>query len=1309
MKTDFTKGIYTNTKPVNTPPGYYTDAENIRVSGQSKRTEEGNTQTGVPSNFIQWGSCSIGSQSILLGTISGKSIIGSLDVDGTWVVEVGIRATDVLAIHSPTQVEGKKNWAGDRIIYFSTPTGARRIDLDNTDYATMPDEDFSKVTSLFLEYDLPRVNYVGESNSGTLHSGVYQLAARLVTDSLAPTSFGIVSSIIPVVSSSITGARHAVKGNPPQTPTTKAIEVRIDNIDTTFKYVEVGVLTYVGLSNSLKITKSVLISTNGQSSITFTYRGAADDAGDLTPEEFIISGVSYASCKFVAQKDGHLLLGAPTEADQPDINWFRVAENIVSRYVIKTIPFKESLSFTGSSYIKKNPADMEVNMRETSTDNMNANPNPPGDAEGYADPMTCTLYKGYRRDEVYSFTMTPVFISGVHGPTIHIPAQGPQIPTVEANPNDGGLLGRYESTELYPDDRYTDLHNRSLRLHKMPSAKQQPIIEGNVRAGSCKIRVLGVEFSNIELDPSEVEYTDQIAGFIIGRVDRRGQETQLAQGIVRPNINTGGEKAGDRQRTISIGDSYVTWEQKPHKSYDRNTWTDHVVTSAPDLRDFTFLAPDFIHNLYSPTQASHIKQHGIYEGDPYAAPMAYNINKEAAENYAGFSRHNCAFHNILGEYSGGHNLVDTETLLESESQTIAPFGVSNATATEGGRRPQSFQRSGAPNLRMSSTNGMVWFGATQPINYYRQDFALYHAGMEARDSRNKKKFFQYLKPAGYKSAFVVHTTTRKNTKQYGPLDQMVSMFVDYVPWKNFSGSAEFFNGDTFINKYGMTISDEANDPYNDSGDTYWDLMHPQNANFLVYFWLESDNNYAYRHFIESESYGEQDVSGAGNTVPFYPAYKQLMNHEAPFGLLTMHAESWQRPGYCKTYNTQYSTQPTVKPYVNTPPEDIERRGSLVNRIPYSVTAVQGEKADAYQIFLPNNYYDVPQEYGELTDVYVNKELFASTAQVQWRLFFNTLTTQATSAGEVVLGTGGAFNRPAVPMATVDGGYAGNTHWLHAINTVWGRVIVDKRQGKFFIMQENLAVISQSLRDTLRLDIQKLSDAVSTILVGSEPLRERVFIKIGNDMYTYNLERKMFVSRHTWKPRWFFSHGPFLYSNKSTGDSSLKTGIFKHGEGITGEFYADLHESSITVVANGENTVSKLFQAIELQTKRTTEEGFNIPFRTWDRMSMANEERYTGENNITPHINTFQVPKPLEVLSSKVKDCFRVIVPRDIVVDPAIDIFAPSNHAQHKGDTVLTPWLPKMRGTYLELKLITDNKLGPLFFYDVTWSLSQNIR
>lgn len=1310
MKTDFIKGIHTDTKPIHTPPGYYPDAENMRIDGRSKKTEEGNIRTGVPTNLVQWGDCSIAEETIILGNISGKSIIGAMTDDGSWTEIIGARSVDVLGINEPTQVVGKKNWAGERVIYFSTTAGSRRINLDKPQ--PTDNGDFDKSTSLFLEYDLPQVEYTGESDTGQLLSGVYQVAARLITDSGAATSFGIASSVIPVVQDSLQSSRQSIEGAPPQTQTSKAINITINNVDNTFRYLQLGVLTYKGVSNTPVVTASTLIPINNQSTVNYTYRGAQDDIDTISLEEFIVSGVAYTTGKYLDQKDGTLIIAAPVEAEQPQVDWYRVAAGMTADFVVKRIAYKENLTFKEDDYNDRD----KRSLVETSSESMSGE-------EGYKNPITCTLYKGYRRNEVYGFTLTPVYTSGVLGPTVHIPAKASiqtDATNHDGNPNNGGVLGTFVSLEEYTEDSYPGIDvGDGLRFHKFPDTDIQPMIEGNVETGNCFIRVLGVKFGNIVLDASEADQASLIAGYIIGRLNRVGNETQLAQGIVRLHADV--IYSGDvYAQSTTLGDGFIKWYNNTVRS--ESSYTGKLDTTL-QYDNFNFIAPDIIHGLYAHTRGSKIKQHSAFAARPYLN-SALRIEHNPHED--GYAAVRNFFKNITGAPTTPLTQPEkTGVVVDGNRNLIQPFGVPLAPESLGGKEEFGFPLD-AYSIKMCSSDGMVFMKTTgDPIQFKRPDGDFYYNSKQqcdgtgsgdANDNRARQELIEEL-GSNPEVTFILHSMVAEDPKQYGALAQQVSMYVDFQSWQDNTdngNSVEFFNGDTFINKYGLSINDEGPFPWPTTDDggspNAIGRMRPPNASGIVYFWLESSNNYAYRHYLQPTSYNTENISGSGGTTPYFPAYKQLISHKIPMGILNMHAENWPRPGYASQYNNQYTAQPNIKPYVVTPKEDTENKASLVNRIIYSAQAVQGEKADGYQIFLPNNYYDVPQEFGDLTDVYVSSgELYASTAQVQWRLFYNTLATQATSVGEIVLGTGGAFNRPGVPMATVDGGYGGTSHWLHAINTVYGRIIVDRLQGKFFLMQENLAVFSGDLNSTNKLLVQNLRDV--DILVGSEPLHDRVFIKTGNLMWSYNIPQKVFTSRHTYFPRWMFSHGPYMFSNNldSAQAGSAGYGVFKHSVGKTGIFFDKLHQSSITLSVNAEFTMSKLFKSMEILTKRTTEAGLNIPLQTFNKMQAWNMERNTGLLTIVPRTNSFQQPGILEVMSNKVNDTFRVLISRDIVKDPAKNIFAPSNLAQNKGDTTLAKWLPRMRGTYIEVKLITDNTQGPLYVFDVLVEASQNIR
>ena len=74
---------------------------------------------------------------------------------------------------SEVQIEGRVNYKGERIIYLcGKGIKVRSINLDN-----IPQEqDFDKLTSLFLEYSLPKVDLRSVNSGGEVKSGVYQFA-----------------------------------------------------------------------------------------------------------------------------------------------------------------------------------------------------------------------------------------------------------------------------------------------------------------------------------------------------------------------------------------------------------------------------------------------------------------------------------------------------------------------------------------------------------------------------------------------------------------------------------------------------------------------------------------------------------------------------------------------------------------------------------------------------------------------------------------------------------------------------------------------------------------------------------------------------------------------------------------------------------------------------------------------------------------------------------------------------------------------------------------------------------------------------
>jgi hypothetical protein len=1295
MDVKFDKGIYEASLPLETPEGFYLNASNILAEGNSKKTDDGMLLTDIPTSVVAHGNCSIAENVVVLGVKDDRSIIGVYNTVTKLWTEILHQITDILQIKSATQVVGRKNWKGDMLIYFSTSTGSRRINLDD-----LPnEEDFDKVTSLFLDYELPLLDFTEQESTGEVLTGVYQFAARLVTGSDAKTPFGLMTGVIPVGRSSADANRENVVGGDPQEPTNKSISMTISGLDTSFKYLQVGVVTYVGLASVPTVHVTNLIQINDRTTLDFTYYGARDHLTTVPLIEFIASGIAYDTGKFFTQMNGTLLIGAPTVKDLPEVDWHRVASNIVSEYVVKKIPYLEGLQFVVEEKGSGNAIEQAV--RETSETVV---------GDSYKNPKTCEKFKTFRRGEVYGFTITPKFKSGVLGPTIHVPAlAGNALATKNSDRDTGGTLGSFISEEEYPDDRYPGIPKSSgIRLHKFPDAVMQPLVTGDVETGDMHIRLLGVKFSNIVLHESEEQFAGLIEGYIIGRLDRSGNETQLAQGVARPNQNIRYNGENDFTRASSLGDGHVNWVLDT----DDGGGESQCYPTSFDATDFSFISPDIIHGLHTSSQATHIYQHSGYLSNPYAAPSFYDKSNFPSRD--ALSSPATAFKNITG---GTSEVIDqTKTELDSNKKSVGPFGSPRQPGSKGGKENTTLQKNGTV-LRMCSSDGFEWLSTKNDALMKRdqgitpQYFIQQKIGVNTDENR-----FALNDPIGTSSnnlndrpLFVLNSLYRSLPKQYGSLDQMVSMQTHYQEWSS-GETVEFFNGDTFINKYGLSINDEGFYPYNkgeeQTGDANFGFLKPINFGMVLYMWIESSNNYDLKHYTEPAGFSADAVGDSGS-VPYFPAYKVLANNELPLGISSMAADAWYRPGYASQYNRQYTADPNLKPYAVTPPEDQEDLAVLSNRILYSDQSIQGEKADSYQIFLPNNYYDVPSENGILTDVYVNKELYASTAEVQWLLFFNTLATQATSAGEVVLGNGGAFNRPAVPLQTLDGGYGGTSHWTHSISTPLGRIFVDKVQGLIFMNgPKGMSILSAGLSEDYKTSIPLMSNEV--IKLGSEPFRKRAYIRLSDEMFSFDTQRQLIISRHSAVPRWMISHGPHVFGQKDIV-SAGNPGIFQFSTGVPGEYYGLMTESSITLVINGGNTTSKNFKTLDLITTFKNLEDRIVPFKTFNEIQVWNDFQNSGSNTLTVKTEAFEIEQIMHVLANKIRNSYRLGIPRDIVKDVSLDIFNTNNHKQLVGDTVAAEWLEKMKGNYICVKLTAFNTSGNITLQGVTLGLTENIR
>lgn len=291
-----------------------------------------------------------------------------------------------------------------------------------------------------------------------------------------------------------------------------------------------------------------------------------------------------------------------------------------------------------------------------------------------------------------------------------------------------------------------------------------------------------------------------------------------------------------------------------------------------------------------------------------------------------------------------------------------------------------------------------------------------------------------------------------------------------------------FGGDCFINKFSFFKSalTKRCEDYGCSGVGCNANTKDREVdkNMITYF-VESEVNTELRHFDIN------NLSDKSNT--FWNIYNGTLkdffnidwngftfNDDETLGA----GAPWFQGLYMKNlylYNTDYSKSDALKPYSSLEGNYQyckDCRESFPQRLVYSETGNQEEKADNYRTFYANNYRDLPAHTGPITNIFINfDDLYAHTALGYYKIItkpYQINTNQAT----LYVGTGEFFSVPPRQGVSVDYGYAGSTQKFSTKATEYGTIFVDNNTGKVFILTDSIKEISlEGMRNWLEENLE----------------------------------------------------------------------------------------------------------------------------------------------------------------------------------------------------------------------------------------------
>ena len=1265
----FNRGMNTDFSAVNQPDNTYFFGKNaFRKDSGEILSEYGTTiYTAIPPGMRVLGAYVLKDDIILFLCNAGntQSEIGVINAAGVYTPYINNRGVAVnlmlpgnylnFNITKQIDVEGRILFNDDRVVYFTDNFNTPRVvNLDRVTTLPTTSPAFEDAIFLFYNFSVPVVTLNTVLETGNVPTGVYQFAARYLTNDNNKTGFGIISNAIPIVEESRSLGRKDFDGNLPQTPATKAIVLDVTNLDTNYPAVEIAMITYNGLASTPSFNIVGIVQVPASGSAIFTLSSLTQITEEITLDELTALGISYNTAKSITQKDGHLILANLTQTNR-DLNFQLIANKILVKYEIDEVTITEP-----------------INIDSTTLTDTGASFSFPD----YKDEKQVESAKTYRRGEVYSLAIVPIFRDGSYGFAYHIP--GDDVTTTvntTAATATPALLGTYVSTETYPSGfnfpgtgagyqtnipaKGGAVVNNNVRHHVMPKMTDGSVANNLIVAGNLSIRRIKLRFENIDLS----SVSSDVKGYLIVRQERNNpaNRTIITQGIAKNMYNTGSPKFYTPVPYLGK----TTFENFPSSPniYD---WDD--IRDRPGnyngLNVAAFYSPDLIHNNSLPILPNYKIRHDVtylaQAKSPTILGKGFDFGAGDSKGAAG----NVGYAWTVAQVFGANLLMPTvaASAMTTTGDRFYKPGTVNISSVnfigpqyhDAGIREENV---GFPNgnLRIDECNG---FWSLQLDDYLPKEYVVRNVtgtGAVVLDSyasfnnAGTSSINGWDPVVGLADFVEMYNIINPTTSCYGPVLNAEYVYVAHSFNTASTTLANVFGGDTFISKYGFTIKERVSDS-NVAGGFYT----------IFYCPIESEANYNYRHFIPPQVF--DNTSFQVGTLPYYPKYKKIWSTSAPLGLLNFDSGL----GYSTGYNKQYSKDNNIRKYYPKP-LNFQVVTSFKNRIIYSERSFEGELADQYRIFLPNSFYDLPKNKGEIVEVFVfNNTLFAHTPQTLFQTFFNPLTTQSSSQGTITLGDAGIFKISAKELFTVAGGYAGTESQFSGCNTPFGRFFIDTIQKKVFLLTDQLNEVSnQGMFYYFLNNLQSLTDNPSNgtgYMSGYDYMNKRwIMTKLqnGDNEFTlsYSPQLQSWSFFHSYIPNYVITKGNNFYMYKNGLNS-----LWRLNDGVQGSYFGSAQQSvDLTFIINKFPDQSKDFNNLVINSTCFDEiAGTFKELITFNKIQVFNDSQNSSLIDIITSDAFDITPTTSQVLCRPVSNQYQLPIPLDAVVNDTLNIFNPGN-------------------------------------------------
>jgi hypothetical protein len=1179
----------------------------------------------------------------------------------------------------------------NRFVYFTDGVNPYRvINIDDkARYVTdpnLPTETLICDALLFApNMETPYLKAIEVLDGGSLKMGHYQCYARYVDKELIVTNVIAQSNDVMINRYAASEGYFTIDGGynisdagiaagTEQYPkTNKSIKYTLYNTDNRFDYVEFLIVLFTGGDNAIStveksapiaISKTSSNPTDPNGTVTWVYTGYNGLSG-YSINEVIIDKTILSTVKAHIQKDNRLFIANTVEETTMDYSLIQQAAlSIPVRWRAERLP-KFTANIEGNS----------KNMLE---------------------------HKTYMRDEVYALGVQGRKKNGQRTPVFHIPGRAPltgigaplssgEIFTIRTNPTSGwdkkllnivssttidatgnsvqthevehltkyiignqierwrvyntsnidivtptefgGIMAYYECDEVYPTIKtpnglnlYGSLTGKSIRHHKMPDTNTiLHCTDDEVRPLSLDID-LSLFVSSL---PSVI--TNQVESWHIVQAERTDEnKTVLDKGFTTYNeFNLYRDTPlafYDSDKVISFYSPKSVFQRAGlNGTHYKIEWYNREQDVEANVSDYTYLQPNFV-SMGGDNRK--IVREFIQKLDTLG-PLKYNPSNLAIKAFTYIS--------------------PTTLSLTTDNFTLGSLG--NITVT---LRNRSFSNA---LLLFQMENGKVIKNPTDSAA------------------------FPNAKP------FLTYGAIKQEKSVYGNLDLLT-----------------YFDTSRMLNSPNINTTINSNLHIIKSGDTFITPLHVHNIAFInygsvqnnitedfYYYIVESDLNAGMRHQwnVNQKTQGNLYHKGwyTWNGAP------QRFGEDIEEYLVRMnggiYAGFWSNstadkrlfaPAYL--YNKDYGYQAPIKPqYALSGQYDyikFSEKNRHYYRIRYSEKSFQSARTDAYRDLRPNNYVDIDAQYGQINDLFVDKNnIYARTHK---SILMVPTNVQQIEGNETSVYLGKAEVIPYEPKAVSNTTwYAGGYNFMHRVNTEFGTLLVDIYNHKIFLFRDGLEDITLSMQpffdSFLRWDLLdfNVDYKYNRVITYYDAWRKRVLItmhrwvlnpntlekiKAGPISYndstklfrfsynvlgvpfedlpiediatlekytiSYDFSNKAWVSFHSYVPDYAFGLKQGFLTQHKYPDSTLNTNaLWQHSDSKFNDksylmFQEQDYSFSIETTINGANEMStyqKQLDTLIIDSAQSKQDSINTV--RWDTLEAYTDKQHTGVINILP--------------------------------------------------------------------------------------------